>query len=111
MRRNTNTDHDRPGEHTARIKEWQQKTTSLLLRRMKEVNLAVARGLAIRKIWLRILALSHTSCVHSFIYACVLDAIHMPDTGFGSGGTTATRTEKEEQRETTCFISVILCQV
>lgn len=110
MRRNTNTDHDHPGEHTARTKEWQQKTTSQLLRRMKEVNLAVAHGLAIRKICLRILALSHTSCVHSFIYAYVLGAIHVPDTGFGSGGTTATRAEKE-QREMTCFISVILCQV
>lgn len=88
----------------AGIKGWQQKTTPQSLRRMKAVGLTVARGLVIKPVWLRILTLPHTSRVHSFIYLYVLDANHTPNSGFGCGGTTARRTEEEEQR-------VVLCQV
>lgn len=46
------------------------------------------------------------ACIHSFI-AYLWDANHLPDIGFGYGGTTATTTEKEEWREMTCFISLL----
>lgn len=72
-----------------------------------QYSVAVGPGLVIRQFWLRLLALSQTSCMHSLIYSVYLDASHMSNIRLGYGCATATTTEKEEREQLASF----LCQL
>ena len=74
------------------------------------VSLAVEHGLIIRRIWLRILALSGTNYVHSFIYSCFRCHSHAWY-WFGLCGYNSNQNTERTQGSNLLYFSVILCLV